>query len=189
MKNPATKLTSPDRHTQTRRAPSQMVTYPTHRRDSRGGRSAGSVLRAVSGAPGAGAAAGGLGGVRASGSRGPRAGARCSPAQGQRRRLLAGVRLSQVAAVGGRGVLRPHSGPLLPPPRAPRGFAPRTRPAGSRRWQPRRAPIRGAPAACCTRVRGGADTQSGPRAPAGRRGGATALAPTPPDLSPCTPKF
>lgn len=54
---------------------------------------------------------------------------------GQRRRLLAGARLSQVAACGGRGVLRLHSGSrplLLPspprPPRAPRGFAPRIRP-------------------------------------------------------------
>lgn len=53
--------------------------------------------------------------------------------QGQRRRLLTTGRLSQVAAFGGRGVLRSRSGLLLPPPRPPRapgGFAPRTRATG-----------------------------------------------------------
>lgn len=45
---------------------------------------------------------------------------------GQRRRLLASVGLSQVAAFGGRGVLRPRSGPLPPRPPlpAPRGPGP-----------------------------------------------------------------
>ncbi|XP_007465046.1 PREDICTED: uncharacterized protein LOC103076213 [Lipotes vexillifer] len=56
--------------------------------------------------------------------------------QGQRRHLLTSGRLSQVAAFGGRGVLRSRSGLLLPPPRPPRpsrapgGFAPRTLPTG-----------------------------------------------------------
>lgn len=64
-----------------------------------------------------------------------RRGQRAVQLPGQRRRLLAGARLSQVAACGGRGVLRLRLGSrplLLPspprPPRAPRGFAPRIRP-------------------------------------------------------------
>lgn len=71
--------------------------------------------------------------------------------QGQRRRLLASGRLSQVAAFGGRGVLRPRSGLLLPPPKLPRpprapcGFAPSTRLVGPRRWRPRGVWLHGAP--------------------------------------------
>lgn len=69
-------------------------------------------------------------------------------------------RLSGVAAFGGRGVLRPHSGLLLPPRlprplRAPGRFAPSTRLAGPRRWRPRGARLQGAPSAGRTRVLGG----------------------------------
>lgn len=156
-----------------------MFTYPTHRRFSRGPegvrRSAGSLPRAVPGAAGAGAAAGGWvatgRGAAAAGS-----GAKCSPAQGQRRHLLASEWLNQVAAAGGPGVLGPRSGPLPPPspppPRPPRvssGFAPHTRPTGSRRWQPKGAPLR---VRAGTERWGGGGTQSGPWAPGGRGRGA-----------------
>lgn len=131
-----------------------MFTYPTHRRFSRGPggvrRSAGSLPRAVPGAAGAGAAAGGrVATGRGAAGAGAGSGAKCSPAQGQRRHLLASEWLNQVAAAGGPGVLGPRSGPLPPPspppprpPRVSRGFAPHTRPTGSRRWQPRGAPLR-----------------------------------------------
>lgn len=87
--------------------------------------SGGLLARAVPGALGAGAAPGA--GWRPGGRE-----QRAVQRQGQRRRLLASARLSLGAAVGGQGVLRPLSGPLLPPPSPLRLPRPRARLAGSR---------------------------------------------------------
>lgn len=96
---------------------------------------------------------------------------------GQRRRLLAGARLSQVAACGGRGVLRrrPGSRPLLlpsppRPPRAPRGFAARTWPPDGR---PRALGSRARPLGATHELRvaeGCLDTSSGAGSEAGAGG-------------------